>query len=111
MLDEDEEAVLDLRGGELGEADDFLEGEGPAVEQAAAYLLRRRGRGVLGEGRKRREEGEGRREEGAYGDEIAEVGGDEADGEFEAALTRHRFQDSLQGGERRGEAPVILGMR
>lgn len=39
MLDEDEKAILDLRGGELGEADDFLEAEGPTVEEAAAYLL------------------------------------------------------------------------
>lgn len=55
---------------------------------------------ALGDGRGREE---GRLEEGAYGDEIAEVGGDKADGEPEAAPTRHRFSDSLQGGKRGGE--------
>lgn len=58
-----------------------------------------------GDGRERKEEGEGRR---VYGDEIAEVGGDEADGEFEAAPTRHRFLESLQGRERRATGNVII---
>lgn len=63
---------------------------------------------ALGEGREREE---GRQEEGAYGDEIAEVGGDEADGEFEAALSRHRFLDSRQGGKRgRREGEMPPGM-